>query len=284
MAPTFSYDLSGLKALLRSAREAGATDVHLKVPGQPRFRVDGVLVPTGLPELRPADTHALARALLELAGREEPLAGITDLSVGFGLQAEGRFRASLYRQRGSLGILIHRMVLQPPTLAELKVPDGALKAVFGSPGLMVVTGRGDRMKLIAALIDGYNQSQRGHLVSLESPLEYLHRDSAAMVAQREIGVDVPDFPAGLEAALNGDADVVVATDLPDADSLLWALRLVDAGRSVVAGLAGCLPEHAVEMLVRLAPPEREKEVSQRLSSALRGVMWMDDGRFQYAAR
>lgn len=274
--PSTAYDAAGLRALLAEAREAGATDLHFKVPGRPRFRVEGQLVSTAHPALAPEDTHRLAQTVLEMAGREAPLASITDLAIGFGVHRLGRFRACIYRQRGSLGITIHRMALTPPTLDEMNAPADLAEAVWGQPGLTLVTGRAERMATLAALVDGYNKRSPGQLLCLEQPLEYLHRDERAAIAQREVGVDVPGFEAGLEVALVDDSDAIMLTDMPTPASIELALRLAEGGRPVLAGLAGAAPMNVRRHLVRRFPAHREREVAERLAATLRRVVWLED--------
>lgn len=272
------YDREGLIRLLREAREAGATDLHLKAPGRPRFRVLGDLIQTPYPSLRPDDAQRLAQAILDLAKREVPLAGVTDLRIGFGLHREGRFRAHIYRQRGSLGLVVHRMALEPPSLVDLDAAPSLVDDVWGGAGLFLVTGRRDRLRLLAGLIDGYNQRFPGCLFTIEDPLEFLHKDARAVIAQREVGVDVLSVAEGLEGALRADCDGLVATDLPDPESAELALRMAEDGRPVVVGLAGCPWEEAGRVLLRRFPARREAEIRDRLERCLKGVVYVDGAR------
>ena len=278
-----AYDAAGLRTLLSEAVAAEATDLHFKVPGPPRFRIDRLLRPTARPGLTPADTHRLAQTVLELSGSAEPLAAVTDLSVGFGVQGQGRFRADIYRQRGTLGVNIHRMALVPPNLADFQPPAGLADSVWGEAGLTLVLGRGDRLEVIAALVGAFNRSRPEHLVALEHPLEFLHRDDRASIAQREVGVDVPSVEAGLRAALVDDSDAVSTTDLPSAEAAELALRLAESGRPMVVGFTGCSPHQALSCLVRLFPLQREREVMGRFSAVLKRVIWMEDGALQVRA-
>lgn len=274
------YDPKGLRGLLAEAREAGATDLHFKVPGQPRMRVDGDLLTTSRPALTPKDTQRLAQTVLELAGREVPLASLTDLTLGFGVHREGRFRAQIYRQRGSIGVVIHRMALEPLRLSDLHASEGTSERAWGKPGLILVTGRRERLGVLSALVDAYNQGTSGQLLSLESPLEYLHRDARAAIAQREVGVDVSSIAEGLRVALTDDSDAIATTDLPDVEAVELALRIAEAGRPVVAGLAGTLPGNALRHLVRLFPQHREREITERLKAVLHRIFWSEGGALQ----
>lgn len=269
------YDREGLNSLLREAREAAATDIHLKCPSRPRFRIEGTLVQSPHPTLRPGDTLRLVQAVLDLAGREVPLAALSDLQVGFGLHNQGRFRAHIYRQRGSLGMVIHRMALTPPSLADLGATPNLASEVWGGGGLVLVTGRSDRLETLAALADAYNHLKAGSLFSIEEPLEYLHKDARAVMSQREVGVDVPTVAAGLQSALRADCDALVTTDIPDAASAEAMLRFVEEGHPVAAGLASATPDAAAAMLARRFPSERRDEVEDRISRCLIGVLHRD---------
>jgi twitching motility protein PilT len=282
-APTPAYDARHLRALLSEAVEAGATDLHFKVPGPPRFRIGGALRPTQRSGLSPSDTHRLAQTVLELSGSAAALAAITDLSVGFGVQGQGRFRADIYRQRGTLGVNIHCMALVPPDLADFQPPAGLAQRVWAEPGLTLVLGRGERLSIIAALVAGYNRTCAGHLIALEHPLEFLHRDALASIAQREVGVDVPSIEAGLRAALVDDSDALSVTDLPTAAAAEMALRLAESGRPMVVGFTGCSPHETLSCLVRLFPVQREREIKRRFSAVLKQVVWVEEGVLQVRA-
>lgn len=277
------YDRDGLNRLLREAREASGTDIHLKTPSRPRFRIEGQLVQTAHPALRPEDTQRLCQAVLDLAARELPLASVSDLQVGFGLQKEGRFRAHIYRQRGSLGMVIHRMALTPPRLEDLGAPEGLAAAAWGAGGLLLVTGRTDRLQSLAALADAYNQLRAGSLFMIEEPLEYLHRDARAVISQREVGVDVPSVAEGLRSALQADCDALITTDIPDLVSAEAVLRMAEDGRPVVAGLAGATPDAAAALLARRFPRDRRDEVEDRIGRCLTGVLHRDRGGLVLAA-
>lgn len=269
------YDRDGLNSLLREAREASATDIHLKAPSRPRFRIEGELVQSNHPTLRPDDTRKLAQAVLDLAGKELPLAAVTDLQIGFGIRQEGRFRAHIYRQRGSLGIVIHRMALTPPRLADLGGAPDLAPHIWGEGGLVLVTGRKSRIQVLAALADAFNHLQAGSLFILEEPLEYLHKDARAVISQREVGVDVPSMAEGLLSALRADCDAVIATDVPDAASAEALVRMAEEGLTVVAGIAGASAEAAAGVFARRFPATRQQEVEDRISRCLRGVLHRD---------
>lgn len=276
------YEQDTIARILRECVDGDATDVHFKVPGRPRMRIHGALVDTQFPPLTPRDTLRVAQALLGFAHTELPLATIQEHELSFGVKGMGRFRAHMYRQRGTLSIVVHRMVLRPPTLASLGCEPSLGAAVWDRPGLCIVLGESMRMATLAALIDHYNTHSKGFLVSLEHPLEFLHADKKALVAQREVGQDTDTFEDGLTWALTSDVDALVSADLPGAASAELALRAAEAGQRVVVGLVGCPPQEAIAWFTRLFEKDRRAEVHARLRKVLRLLIFERKGEVKVA--
>jgi twitching motility protein PilT len=272
------YDHETVRKILQDCEQAGATDVHFKVPGRPRFRIDGRLIPSPYPELRPDDTHRIAQELLSQGRREVPLSTVNELEFSFGVHRVGRFRAYIYRQRGSLAIVVHRMAGSVPSLSDLEADvDVGVKA-WEEPGLVLVCAQDRRLALMAALVDHYNHDRSGYLLTVERPLEYLHSDGSASVAQREVPHDTPTIASGLRFGLTGDVDAVVAADLPDAQSAELALQTAENGRRVVAAMVGCPWREAPRGFVRRFPESREREIQARLRRVLKYVVYEDGDR------
>jgi len=272
-----AYNHQRILSLLTDSLKAEATDILLKVPGRPMFRSGGRLIPTPYPELTPSDTLRAAQELLGLGMKEAPLAQIRELEFSFGVARLGRFRVHLYRQRGSIAIVVHRMALSPPSLQDLHAPELVSRLAWRQPGLVLVTGRRGRLGLIAALTDAYNRGYPGHLVSIEDPMEYLHRDIRASISQRELLVDTDSFHSGLIAARREAPDAVVVHDLPDAQTAELALRLAESGCRVIASISGCRMVEVTRWLTRMFPEYRESEISVRLSDVLSAVVSEKDG-------
>ena len=275
------FDRKTIINLMREARRAGATDIHLKVPGRPRLRVGGRLIETPYPQLQPSDTQAAARSLLELAGLERATDLAQELEFGVGVVDVGRFRVHLYKQRGTIGLVLHRMALSPPTMSDLGVHEELCKAVLDGPGLVLVAAGASRVPMLALLTQRYNLTTPGHLISLEDPLEYLFRDRKAAISQREVGVDTESFRRGLAAAEREDPDVIVLHDIPDCETAERAIRFAEGGRMVLAGLACARMPRAEAWLATLFPPRRERELQTRMSSCLRMVVGEHAGRIVY---
>lgn len=267
-----AYDQHRVQSLLQDSLTAEASDIIVKVPGRPMFRSGGRLIATPYAPLSTEDTFQFARSLLLLARIERPLAHIQNETFSFGLHRIGRFRAHLYRQRGSIAIVIHRISLLPPTLTAISAPENTAAITWGGPGLTLVTGQKQRLRLMAALVDGYNRTNVGHLVSIEDPIEYLHRDKQALISQREIGEDTESAQLALQDVLRESPDAVVVHDLPDWQTAEAALRAAESGLSVVAGLAGCRAIEATRWFGRMFSSHRETEINERLCVVLRGVI------------
>jgi twitching motility protein PilT len=198
-----------------------------------------------------------------------------DIRVAFSVDGVGRFRAQVARQRGSFELVVHRISLTAPVLADYPGLAPVSEALAGPPGLYLVGGGRHRRAVIAAVVGAFNVNCWGRLVSLEDPVEWLHRDERATVSQREVGTDVASFAEGLSAAMRQDVDAVAVSDVPtceDADALL---RASEEGLHVFAGLPLADPDDAVLALAGRFPAGREREVSARIASVLRGVAVVD---------
>jgi twitching motility protein PilT len=276
------YDHETVRKILQDCEQAGATDIHFKVPGRPRFRVDGRLVPSRYPELRPDDTRRITQELLALARREVSINTLNELEFSFGVHRVGRFRAFVYRQRGSLAVVLHRMAGAPPSLVDLGA-DAALGAtVWDDPGIVLVCAQKQRLPLLASLVRHYNIHDNGYLLSVEYPLEFLHADGSASVAQREVPHDTPSIASGMRFGLTGDCDAVVVSDIPDLESAELALQMAENGRRVVAAMVGCPWREAPRWFARRFPQAREREITERLRRVLRQVVFEDGGRIGLA--
>ncbi len=269
------YDRDAMLRLLKQARDCDATDVHLKVPARPSMRVEGELVAVAGQKLAPCDTKAAVQALMALAGVEFPLVRCQEHEFAFGLRGVGRFRVSLFRQRGSLGVVVHRMATEVPTLVGLGVP-----AEYGEipkrPGLTLLCGT-RRRELLNGIVDILNTTEGSHVVVLEDSLEYLHADRRAAISQREVGIDTASWCVGIRTAMRHDPDLIAVGDVPEPEVAACVLQAVESGHRVIACVPTRNPEDAIGWLVRLFGNERETEASARIADALEISMSLDDG-------
>jgi twitching motility protein PilT len=275
--------------LLQEAVRLRASDVHLTVESPPVVRVDGRLRALGGPPLTVADTRA---ALAHLASPEQrsrvESAGECDFS--YSLPGVGRFRVNAYRQRGSIGLALRTIASQVPTFADLGLPGAVADVVRRPSGLVLVVGRAGsgRSSTLAAMIDLINSEQSLHVVTLEDPIEYLHRHKRSVVNQREIGVDSHSFAVALRAALRQDPDVILVGEVRDAETIATALTAAETGRLVLAAAVALDAAQAIERLAEVFPPNQQEQVRLQLSGALQAVVAQRllprrDGRGRVAA-
>lgn len=273
--PTLTADARGLTRLIEEMSQAGASDLHIKVPGRPQVRVDGALVPMPHDRLLPTHTYGFAQAVMELAGEAEPFASVRDARVSFSLEGVGRFRAQVARQRGSFELVIHRIQLEAPRVSEFPGLEPVGESFTGTPGLFLVGGGRQRRGALAAVIREFNERHWGRLVSIEDPIDWLHRDARASVSQREVGTDVYTFHEGLVGAMRQDADAIVVSDVPTAEDAEVVLRAAEEGLFVFAGLPVAGADDAVLAFAGRFPAARDREIGSRVAGVLRGVIMVE---------
>lgn len=268
-------DVAGLTRLIEEMALAEATDLHIKVPGRPQVRVEGALVPMPHEPVSPADTYGFAQAVMELAGETEPFASIRDVRVAFAIDGVGRFRGQVARQRGSFEIVIHRVQLEAPRVEDFPGLSAVGDAFSGPRGLFLVGGGRQRRAALAAIIRSFNEQHWGRLVSIEDPIDWLHRDARASISQREVGTDVCTIHEGLVGALRQDADAIVVTDVPTVEDAEVVLRAAEDGLFVFAGLPMAGADDAVMTFTGRFPVAREREIVARVASVLRGILLVE---------
>jgi len=276
--PRIAGNRTGILALLDEMIQSSATDIHLKVPGRPQLRLGDKLIPLPYETLTPDDTQALTRAVLELSREEIPISTLKDYRVSFGVEGKGRFRAQLSRQRGSLSLVIHRISTEVPSMDQLGNLNSSIDAIRSGSGLILVTGGRSRASVLAAMTQWYIQNVSGHIISIENPIEYLHRDAKAAISQREVGIDVESTAKGVEAALFQDPNALVIAEIPSAAEAELALRAAEEGILVLAGIPSLEGSEAVRLFARRFPAHREEEIASRVASLLKGVATSDAGR------
>lgn len=245
--PSLQRSESGLTrdsfvALLKDLAQRKASELHFKAPSPPLMRLGGALRQVaGARPLSPADTMEIAHLVGGLAGRELQASELSDVELAFGIPQVGRFRAQLYRQRGSVSLLIRLVPQSPPTLAEVGAP-AALLADLGRPGLTVLAGA-RALHWMHAAVDAYNRHTTGFVVLAERPLHWLHKDDKAAIAQREVGLDVPDYATAIASGRALEADLVAIGDVPDARTAEAALVAAEGGSGLLVALPA--PEGAL---------------------------------------
>jgi twitching motility protein PilT len=261
--------------LLAKMREVDASDLHLKVGSPPVMRIDGELHPTSLSDLLPADTETFANAIFtEKAAAEFRETGEADFA--YGRHNIGRFRVNVYRQRGSVSIVIRRVLSESSSFQQLGLPAILAKLSEEPRGLVLVTGPTGTGKTttLAAMIDHINSTRKVNILTIEDPIEVLHSDKMGIVSQREIGVDTEDFSEALKRVLRQDPDIIMIGEMRDAETVRAALKAAETGHLVLSSLHTIDATETISRIVDFFPPYQQKQIRLLLGGMLRGVVSM----------
>jgi twitching motility protein PilT len=261
--------------LLAKMRDVDASDLHLKVGSPPVMRIDGELHPTSLPTLTPSDTEAFAAEVFtERAAEGFETTGEADFA--YGRAKLGRFRVNVYRQRGSVSVVIRRVLSESPGFADLGLPSVLAKLSDEPRGLVLVTGPtgSGKTTTLAAMIDHINSTKRVNILTIEDPIEVLHSDKMGIVSQREIGVDTEDFAEALKRVLRQDPDIIMIGEMRDAETVRASLKAAETGHLVLSSLHTIDATETISRIVDFFPPYQQKQVRLLIAGTLRGVVSM----------
>jgi twitching motility protein PilT len=263
-----------MEKIIRAAVERGASDLHIKAGDVFRARIHGKLVPLTKQRLTPDQTRAIA---LKLVGGEEnrlKLDTLRDFDCSWGMPGVGRFRVNILRQRSSIMIVMRVIPFAVPTLESLGLPAQLGRLAEAERGLLVVAGvsGAGKSSTTAALVQHINTTQQRHIVTVENPIEFLHRDLMSSVTQREVGVDTDTYASGLHAALRQDPDVVLIGELADAETVATAVKAAEGGLLVITSAPTPDVTTTVQRLVAMLPPEDRELGRLRLAEALRAIV------------
>lgn len=264
----------GIEQIIKAAIDRGASDLHIKAGDVFRARIDGKLVPLTKQRLTPDQTRAIAQHLISSDEERARIDRLRDYDCSWGMPGVGRFRVNILRQRSSFMIVMRVIPFDVPTFDTLNLPP-VLSSVAGAEhGMILVTGvtGSGKSSTMAAIVNHINQTQNKHIVTLENPIEFLHRDLSCSVTQREIGVDTDDFRAGLRAALRQDPDVVLIGEMRDAETIDTALKAAETGHLVISTLHTPDAVTTVSRVVSMFPPEEQDVARLRLAEALQAVI------------
>ena len=259
--------------LLAQLVAAGGSDLHLKAGFPPIVRRDGLLHPVEAAPLTPEETEALAEALLP-KGKLDQLAQSGDAEVGISRPDHGRFRVSIFTEQGRVRLAIRRVRTQIPSVEELRLPPVVEKLAEEPRGLILVTGEAGTGKTttIAAMIGLINRSRRCHIVTIEDPVEVVFEEDLALIDQREIGMDVPSYAAGMKYVVRHDPDVIFIGEIRDQEAAEAALQAAETGHLVISTMHTKDAIETVNRLIDLFPLGHHRQVRVALASALRGVI------------
>jgi twitching motility protein PilT len=264
---------SYLHQLLAKAVAAGARDVHLKVGQPPGARVRGSLVYFRLDRIRPQDTEAAARHIIRDPALRDDLDHLTEFDTSYAAPDIGRFRVNIYRQRGTLAIVMRAIPFEIPSLEDIRAPSACKELAERDRGLVLVVGAAGNGKstTLAAMISHMNHNMSRHIVTIEDPIEYLHNDDRCSVSQRELNLDTASFADALRASLRQDPDVIQVGEIRDPETMEIALKAAETGHLVLSTLHTPDVSRTVNRVIALSGGD-PAEVRERLGDALQGVI------------
>jgi twitching motility protein PilT len=252
-----------------------ASDIHLTVNRPPTFRIDGKLVSLDdYPNLTPDDTYKFGRELMadEKIFHQIDEQGHADFSLS--LPEVGRVRVNVYLQRGSYAIAIRLIPMEVPDIESLGLPSVCKELPLKSSGLILVTGPtgSGKSTSLAAMIQLINQTISGNIITLEDPIEYMHKHGTCIINQREVGTDCPSFAQGLRAALRQDPDVILVGEMRDLDTIAIAMTAAETGHLVMATLHAATAIQTVERVIDVFPPHQQEQIRIQLANTLLGII------------
>ncbi len=263
-----------MEKILRTAIERGASDLHIKAGDVFRARIHGELVPMTKQLLTPQQTREIAMRLIPNERDRKNIDRITDYDCAWGVPGLGRFRVNILKQRGSFMIVLRIIPVEIPTFDQLGLPP-VLEQISSLPrGLILVTGVTGSGKTTtqAAMINYINQNFRRHIITLENPIEYLHRDINCSVTQREVGTDTSSFQTGLRAALREDPDVILIGEMRDTETIDTAIKATETGHLVISTLHTPDSVTTITRTISVFPPEEQEQLRVRLAESLQAVI------------
>ena len=270
---TEEVNVKSIDELLQIVIERDASDLHLKSGSPPTLRIDGELCVLDLPELTPEDTKEYAAAIMT----DRQIRRFTEQSeidFAYSQSDRGRFRVNVYRQRGSISIALRRVSTAIPSIEDLNLPLIIKQLAMEPRGLVLVTGTtgSGKSTTLAAMIDHMNSNLRRHIITVEDPIEVLHRDRRSIINQREIGLDTDSYTSALKYVLRQDPDVILIGEMRDAETVSAALTAAQTGHFVLSTLHTIDATETINRIIDFFPLHQQKQVRIMVAGTLRGII------------
>ena len=263
-----------LRALLEEMIEKDASDLHLVAGERPKIRVDGDIVNAQSEDvMTPKDTPSLAYSVLT-ENQKKRFETENELDFSFGIQNLARFRGNVFKQRGCVSVVIRQIPFNVKTFGELGLPNVVAQLADRPRGLVLVTGPtgSGKSTTLAAMIDKINKELKGHIITVEDPIEFIHRHQACIVNQREVGTDTNSFQAALKYALRQDPDVVLIGEMRDLETIQAALTIAETGHLAFATLHTNSAAESINRIIDVFPSHQQSQVRAQLAFVLEGVV------------
>jgi twitching motility protein PilT len=263
-----------LRALLEEMIQKSASDLHITAAEKPKLRVDGDIVDSSIPEiLTPKDTLQLAYSVLT-ENQKKRFETDDELDFSFGIQNLARFRGNVFKQRGCVAMVIRMIPFNVRTFQDLGLPPVIAKLAERPRGLILVTGPtgSGKSTTLAAIIDKINKERKGHIITVEDPIEFIHKHQSCIVNQREIGTDTKTFASALKYALREDPDVILVGEMRDLETVGAALTIAETGHLVLATLHTNSAAESINRVIDVFPSNQQSQVRTQLAFVLEGVV------------
>jgi twitching motility protein PilT len=273
-----------LEQLLQLMVDKGASDLHLTAHSPPVLRIHGALYPVKMPPLNPADCQRLCYSLLTETQKKK-FEEFNEIDLSFQWKGVSRFRANFFRQRGAVAGAIRQIPNRIMTFEELGLPAIVHQLIDRPRGLILVTGPtgSGKSTALASMLDAINQRRRGHIITIEDPIEYVHQHKNCIVNQREVGSDTQSFKDALRYVMRQDPDVILVGEIRDLETMETVLRLSETGHLVLSTLHTNSASQTIHRIMDLFPSDQQDRVRTQLSFVLEGILCLQllprmDGR------
>jgi twitching motility protein PilT len=263
-----------LRAMLQEMIERDASDLHLTAGERPKLRVDGDIVNSSVEHvLTPKDTLQLAYSVLT-EQQKKRFEFEDELDFSFGIQNLARFRGNVFKQRGCVAMVLRMIPFSVRTFEDLGLPPVVAKLSERPRGLILVTGPtgSGKSTTLAAMIDKINKDRKGHIITVEDPIEFIHRHQSCIVNQREIGTDTKSFATALKYALREDPDIILVGEMRDLETIAAALTIAETGHLVLATLHTNSAAESINRIIDVFPSNQQSQVRAQLAFVLEGVL------------